>query len=151
MAIPRYRYAKKKKRTGSKFQRGFYKVINEEKYIQPIDKTMNSGVLPEYRSSWEKHFMRYCDLSDKIKSWGTEPFPIKYISPKDNQVHRYFVDFVLIMEDGSKHLIEIKPKSQMKMPVNLAKWEAAEMYCRQIGATFSVVTEVHLKKWGLIK
>ena len=151
MAIPRYRYAQKKKRKGGRFQRGFYQPVNESKYIQPVDRTMNSGLLPEYRSSWEKAFMKYCDHSKKIKTWGTEPFAIKYISPKDGAVHRYYVDFVLLMEDGSKHLIEIKPKAQCQMPVNLAKWEAAEMYCKQIGAQFSVVTEVHLKKWGLIK
>jgi len=151
MAISRPRYNNKRKRKGGRFQRGFYTPINEEKYIQPIDKTMNSGLLPEYRSSWEKAFMKYVDTSDKIKSWGTEPFPIRYVSPKDNQVHRYYIDFVLMMTDGSKHLIEIKPLGQCKMPVNLAKWEAAEMYCRQIGATFTVVTEVELKKWGLIK
>jgi len=150
MAIPRKRYSDKKKRRGGRFHRGFYQVINEEKYIQPVDRTMNSGLLPEYRSSWEKAFMKYCDLSPKIKSWGTEPFPIKYISPKDNAVHRYYIDFVLLMEDGSKHLIEIKPKGQCQMPVNLAKWEAAKHYCNQIGATFSVVTEVELKRWKLI-
>jgi len=152
--IPRPRYSKKKKRTGrtgSRFKRGFYTPVNEEKYIQPIDKTMNSKSLPEYRSSWEEVFMKYCDQSPKVKTWGTEPFPIKYISPKDNKIHRYYIDFVLLMEDGSKHLIEIKPKNQCQMPVNLAKWEAATDYCKQIGATFSVVTEVELKAWGLLK
>ena len=95
--------------------------------------------------------MKYCDLSANIKSWGTEPFAIPYLSPKDNQMHRYFVDFVFITKDNQKHLVEIKPKSQCNDPVNLAKWEATENYCKQIDATFSVVTEVELKKWGLIK
>jgi len=151
MAIPRPRYHSKRKRRKGRFDRGFYHPVNEGKYIKPIDRTMNAGPYPEYRSSWEKVFMKYIDYSDNIKSWGTEPFAIKYVSPKDNRFHRYFVDFVLVMQDGSKHLIEIKPLSQCKNPINLAKWEAAKAYCASIGATFTVITEVDLKKWGLLK
>ena len=95
--------------------------------------------------------MKYCDLSENILSWGTEPFAIYYLSPKDNQTHRYYVDFVFVTKSGDKHLVEIKPASQRKDPVNLAKWEAAEHYCKQINATFSVITENELKAWGLIK
>ena len=89
-------------------------------------------------------------MSSNIEYWGTEVFPILYISPKDNAQHRYFVDFVFKTSNGEKHLVEIKPHAQRKDPVNIAKWEAAERYCKEVGATFSVVTEVHLKQWGLL-
>lgn len=161
MAIPRKRYNDKKKRRAgsaavggrrkSRFKRGFYEPINEQKYVQPMDKHMNSQPFPEYRSSWEHAFMKYCDLSINVISWGTEPFAIKYVSPKDNEWHRYYIDFVFIDLTGTKHLVEIKPKGQCNDPLNLAKWEAARDYCLKIGATFSVVTEVELKMWGLIK
>ena len=146
---PRYNQKRKRRKQG-KFEKGYYKPINEDKYIQPRDRTMNSQILPEYRSSWEKAFMKYCDLSENIKNWGTEPFAIPYVSPKDNQVHRYYVDFVFITKDNQKYLVEIKPKNQCNNPINLAKWEAAKKYAKQIGAIFTVVTEVELKKWGLI-
>ena len=146
---PRY-YQKKQRRKGSKFKRGFYVPINEDKYRKPVDKLMNSQEFPEYRSSWELAFMKYMDHSDQIEYWGTEAFAIKYISPKDNQIHRYYVDFVFMTKNKEKHLVEIKPYNQKKDPINIAKWEAAEMYCKQIGATFSVVTEKELKKWNLI-
>lgn len=145
------RYQSKRKRRGGKFHRGFYKPINEEKYRQPADKTMNSQPYPEYRSSWEKAFYGWCDTSNKIEYWGTESFAIPYLSPKDNQVHRYYVDIVMMMKSGQKHLIEIKPKSQCNLPVNLAKWEAARKYCKKIDAIFTVITEVELKRWKLIK
>ena len=147
----RNRYNKKKKRRGGKFQRGFYQMINESKYRQPTDRTMNAQLLPEYRSSWEKVFYRWCDLSESVEYWGAEAFPIKYVSPKDNQIHRYFPDVMMKMISGEIILVEIKPKSQCNQPINLAKWAAAKEYCSKIGATFIVVTEVELKKWNLIK
>jgi hypothetical protein len=151
MAIPRYRYNQKRKRRGGKFQRGFYTPINEDKYRQPHDKLMNSQPLPEYRSSWEKKFMMYLDSSPTIEWWSTESIAIPYISPLDNQTHRYYCDFFFLTTAGVKNLVEIKPKNQCNNPVNIAKWESAKRYCDKIGAVFSVVTEVELKKWGLIK
>ncbi len=112
---------------------------------------MNSGEYPYMRSSWEFAFAKYLDHADTVKWWSTEPFAIPYISPKDNKQHRYFVDFVFLTVTGEKHLIEIKPNIQRKCKVNQAKWEAAERYSKQIGAIFSIVTEIELKAWGLIK
>lgn len=152
--MQRYRYHQKKKRKQasgtSRFKRGFYQPINESKYRQPVDRHMNAGQLPEYRSSWELAFYKYCDQSDKIEYWGTEPFSILYISPKDGKPHRYYIDVVIYTKEHQKFLIEIKPKKQCNNPINLAKWEAARKYCAQIGAQFLVVTEVELKSWGLI-
>ncbi len=147
------RYQSKRKRgSGSRFKTGIYIPINEKKYRQPSDTTMSKSALgPTYRSSWEKAFMEYCDASENVVMWGVEPFPIMYLSPKDNKMHRYYIDIVMKMKNGQKHLIEIKPKSQCNQPINLAKWEAARMYCSKIGAIFTVVTEVELKAWGLIK
>ncbi len=145
----RKRDKKKRKRT-SRYKQGFYKPINEDKYKQPVDRTMNKTEYPEYRSSWELAFYKFCDLSEKVEYWGTESFAIRYLSPKDNKVHRYYVDIVMKMKSGEKHLVEIKPEKQTLDPVNLAKFQAAEEYCKQIQATFTVVTEKNLKSWGMI-
>ena len=115
-----------------------------------MDKYMNKYQYPEYRSSWEEKFYKYCDLSEEIEYWTAEPFHIQYISPKDGQQHRYFLD-VLVKKNNKKYLIEIKPSNQTSDPVNIAKWEAAEGYCKKIGAVFVVVTEKELKSWGLLK
>jgi hypothetical protein len=103
-----------------------------------------------YRSSWELAFARYLDHSNHIKMWASEPFAIPYISPKDGQPHRYYVDFVFETVPGKKYLVEIKPAGQTKNPVNLAKWEAAENYSVGVNAEFVVVSEKELKKWGII-
>ena len=165
MAIARPRYNNKRKRrikkTGSKFHQGVYVPIHEmtdqglryKKYQPPRDTLMNSNSEGmTYRSSWEKVFAQWLDHNDDVLMWSSEPFPIPYISPKDNQVHRYYIDFIFTTR-SEKFLIEIKPKSQTtdKHLINQAKWDSARQYCKKIGATFLIITEKELKHLGLLK
>lgn len=150
----------------SKFKTGFYTIINEHKYIQPIDRTMNKGTLPQYRSSWELKFYRFCDANPLVVKWGTEPFAIPYTSPKDGKIHRYYIDAFVEYRDGTKFLVEIKPFAQTQHPkipkkqtvkaqikfekdlltylVNQAKWEAARIFAKQKGLKFIIITEKEL-------
>lgn len=152
--------------TKRKFHTGFYDIINESKYIQPIDRTMNKSLKPEYRSSYELKFMRYCDSNPLIAKWGSEPFAISYTSPKDGKTHRYFIDFFIEFRDGSKFLVEVKPSAETKEPrppkkqtpksmmkfekslitylVNQAKWEAARKFAAMKGLKFIIITEKEL-------
>ncbi|MCD6370816.1 MAG: TnsA endonuclease N-terminal domain-containing protein [Thermoplasmata archaeon] len=139
------RYQSKRRRSsGSRFKRGFYAPLNEEKYQQPTDRTMNKGILPEYRSSYELKFMKWCDMNPEVEYWGVEPFPIPYVKPTDNQVHRYFPDAIVKFKNGKNFLIEIKPKNQCQDPVNLAKWDAAKKFCEGKDIDFIVMTEKEL-------
>jgi len=152
MAISRgARYSKKRRRaktnaTGSrsKFKRGYYKPLNENKYQQPLDKTMNSQQYPEYRSSWELKLMKWCDSNADVEYWTTEPFAVPYVKPTDNQIHRYFPDFLIKFKDGTKWLIEIKPQNQWDDPINIAKWNSAKEFCLKNGLIFRVMGEKEL-------
>lgn len=137
-------------------RKGFYKPLNPHKIIGDPNKIY-------YRSSWEKVCMNRFDLSEYILKWGSEVIIIPYLSPKDNRIHRYFMDFVIVTGDKDNRkvtLIEVKPKAQTKKPrktarksdktylneavtyaVNIAKWKAAEEYCKQKGFTFLKLTE----------
>ena len=120
-----------------------------------------------YRSLWERKFMNYCDLTESVSEWQSEEFWIPYRSPIDNRVHRYFPDFYIKYKDSSGKrrsvVIEVKPKSQTKMPpqnpkkrtkswaysvrtyaVNQAKWKAAKEFCEDHRIEFKVVTEKEL-------
>jgi hypothetical protein len=155
MAVPRPRYGNRKKRykrkdpNKSKFKQGFFTNISE-KYVQPSNKYMNSEQFPQYRSSWELQFMKWCEQSDLVEKWSTESVSIPYFSPKDGLQHRYFPDFFLKLKDGRKFIIEIKPHNQKKMPINQAKWESAEQWAKENGYQFLVLSEKELKKWGII-
>ena len=120
-----------------------------------------------YRSLWERKFMNYCDLTESISEWQSEEFWIPYRSPIDNRVNRYFPDFYIKYKDSSGKrrsvVIEVKPKSQTKMPpqnpkkrtkswaysvrtyaVNQAKWKAAREFCKDRNIEFKIMTEHEL-------
>jgi hypothetical protein len=118
------------------------------------------------RSSWERKFCRWCDLSEHIISWGSEEFYIPYISPVDNRVHKYFPDFIIKVKEQTgeikTYVIEVKPKKQTVPPqkksrvtksyiheaktnaVNQAKWKAAKEFCADRMIEFKVITEDNL-------
>ena len=105
-----------------------------------------------YRSSWEKKFMNWCDLTESVSEWQSEEFFIPYRSPIDGRVHRYFPDFFVKYRDANGKrrtmVVEVKPKKETKMPttnpkrrtkswaysvktyaINQAKWKAAKEFC----------------------
>jgi hypothetical protein len=143
----------------SKFKKGIYNPKNVEKYIG------NSS--PTFRSSYELKFFEMCDISPKIKKWGSETFAIPYISPFDNRKHLYYIDNFILMENGEKYLVEIKPYRQTIPPkeskrkkettilhekyyygLNMAKWEAAKAFAKTKNWQFIILTE---KELGIVK
>jgi len=152
-------------------KKGWYKLLNVEKFIKPIDGYMKSfneskGQV-EYKSSLELNAIRYCDYNKFIVKWSCEPFNIKYVKPIDGKVHRYFIDLYVQFETGHKFLIEVKQSSETKPPrkprkqtakslrnyeracvtysTNSAKWAAAEQFAKQQGMYFTFLTEKELK------
>ena len=102
--------------------------------------------------------MRWLDRHPEVKRWGSEEVVIPYVSPIDNKVHRYFMDFVIFFKDGRKMLVEVKPASQTLPPKkgrskkryikegmeylkNRAKWDAARKWAKKRGYEFRILTE----------
>lgn len=141
------------------FHKRKYKPVNSSKYLgDPTNIVM--------RSSWETKFAIWCDKNPAVLQWSSEETIVPYISPIDNRYHRYFIDFKIKVKtsNGSikTYLVEIKPDSQTRPPVppskktkryitevmtwgvNESKWKAAEMYAKERGWEFIVLTEYHL-------
>lgn len=118
-----------------------------------------------YRSNWELRVMKYLDDNPAVIWWASEELPIPYVSPVDNKVHRYFPDFIVRTKrkDGSEQtsILEVKPHKQTLMPeqkrktkrylaevatyaVNQAKWKAADLFCKEHGWQFQLITEKEL-------
>lgn len=120
-----------------------------------------------YRSSWEFKFMRIVEFNPAVKSWTSESVAIPYVLQEKcrktgkiiSKRHTYYPDFTVILHDGTKYLVEVKPKSQspskdMSMEFikknatlykNFIKWTTAVAFCKSNDYKFIVVTEDHLK------
>jgi hypothetical protein len=133
-----------------KFAKDYYKIKNVEKYVGNKD--------PMYRSSWELTFMQFCDFNPSIQQWSSEPVKIPYRDPLTGKQTVYVPDFLIVYLDKNmkKHveMIEIKPSNQMlkervgknaynqaQYVKNMAKWEAASIWCKNQNIKFRVINE----------
>lgn len=136
-----------------KFSQGVYKVKNVEKYL--------GSKSPIYRSGWELTFCTFCDNNPAIQEWASEPLRIPYRDPLTGKGSVYVPDFLIVYLDKNmkKHveIIEIKPANQMlkekvgKNPYNqaqyvknMAKWEAANIFCKHKNIKFRVINEMDI-------
>ena len=137
----------------SRFAQGKYTIANPEKYVGKKN--------PTYRSSWEFHFMRFCDTNPYVQKWASEAISIPYRCPLTGKQTIYVPDFFIqYIDKNSKvqtELIEVKPQNQtLKEKVgknrnnqiqyvrNMAKWRAAQIWCKAQGIKFRVINEQDL-------
>ncbi len=134
----------------SKFAKGKFTPKHPEKYV---------GVkTPTYRSSWEWSFMNFCDTNENVQKWASEAVQIPYRDPLTGRHTIYVPDFFIQYVDKNNkthvELIEIKPASQAilervdknkynqaQFVKNQAKWAAANIWCKQQGIKFRIVSE----------
>lgn len=133
-----------------KFAKGKFTMKNPQKYV--------GTKIPTYRSSWELSFMNFCDTSPSIQRWASEAISIPYKDPLTNRNTIYVPDFFIQYLDKNNkmnvELIEIKPASQTLLErtgksihnqkqfiKNQAKWQAAQLWCKQQGIKFRILTE----------
>jgi hypothetical protein len=141
----------------SRFAQGKYTVVNPDKYV--------GGRTPTYRSSWEYTFMTFCDNNPSVQQWASECVKIPYRDPLTGKGTVYVPDFLITYVDKNmgKHveLIEIKPANQMlkekvgkssynqaQYVKNMAKWAAANQWCKQQGIKFRVINETDIYSGG---
>ncbi len=141
----------------SRFAQGKYTVQNPEKYV--------GNKRPTYRSSWELTFMRTCDTHPSIQKWASEAITIPYRCPITGKNTVYVPDFFIqyIDKNNKMHveLIEVKPQNQtlrekvgrnknnqIEYARNIAKWRAAQAWCKAQGIKFRIVNETDLFHTG---
>ena len=128
---------KKKRRRKGHYQRG--------SHISPM-----AGEC-KFRSGWEQKYCVYLDSHPDVLTWSYEKTVIEYISNKrTGKVRKYYPDFYIEFKDGSKKVVEIKPKRKLQQATVLKKATAARQWCMTHGATYELLTEIELKELGLI-
>lgn len=121
---------KNKKKVKTKYKTGFF-----------FSKKNNKELF--FRSGLECEFYKILESRKDISKYSVEPIEIDYIY--EGYSHKYIPDILIEYTTGSKKLCEIKPHSQKKLPKNLAKWAAANDYCKKRNWEFIVLTEKGLK------
>ena len=101
------------------------------------------------RSSYEKRFLALLESMDpgpSVVLSGEDRvveeelgLVIWYKDPETGREHRYLPDFVV-----DRRVVELKPEKLVSHPVNLAKMEAAEVWCKENGYEYEVWTEESL-------
>ena len=118
--------------------------------------------VPTYRSSWEFAFMNFCDNNPAVINWASESIKIPYFNPVSGKNTIYVPDFLIVYVDANMRqhteLVEIKPLAEMTMEtarsykdklmvaINMAKWAAADAWCKANNIRFRVVTEYDIFK-----
>lgn len=97
-----------------------------------------------FRSGLELKFYMKLEKNNNVKNYKVENIEIEYFF--EGSRHNYIPDVVVEYTDGRIEMWEIKPKSQTKWPKNIAKWNAANSYCKKRNWEFIVVTENALKQ-----
>lgn len=141
-------------------RQGYFVPRNPEKYKGDPTKII-------YRSSWEFKFLSYCDSSESVVEYSSEPVGIPYWNPILKKESRYFIDCYMATRDPSgninRWLIEIKPNKYLNPPeapkiltekktldyvrhaklfvINKAKFEAAKAYAAKNNMKFGIITE----------
>lgn len=143
---------------GKRFEQGQYTPRNPHKYVGDIDKI-------RYMSSYELETHKFFDNNERVLRWSSEEIAIPYLKPTDGRVHKYYPDYWVeyVNKDGVivQEIIEVKPASQTRAPrannkhrlyeqltlaVNMAKWQAAQAFCKQNNMTFRIITEKSIFK-----
>ncbi|MDX8383191.1 MAG: TnsA endonuclease N-terminal domain-containing protein [Ghiorsea sp.] len=109
--------------------------------------------------------MNWADRCPSVIAVASEEVVIPYISPLDNKVHRYYLDFYIKVKtsdgDIAEKIIEVKPKKECTVPrqkknearyikecktycVNQAKWKAARAWAAERNMKFEIITEYEL-------
>lgn len=138
-----------KPKKNSRYKQGVRDPKIFKKYIAAFK---NEPVI--FRSKLELEFINYCENHPSIKRWASEPLKIRYYSRLDGKEMNYYPDFVVEKTNGSRILVEIKPKSQTYKPTvydnlwskeawvkNMDKWVAAYRFAKNHNMSFVVVCE----------
>lgn len=98
----------------------------------------------QYRSGLECELFEILETVSIVKQYDYESIEIPYTF--DGKSRKYIPDYIVVYQNGDKEVLEVKPSSQTDLPINKAKWDAAEAYCKFRGWTFNVINEIGIRK-----
>lgn len=102
----------------------------------------------KFRSSWEQKLACCFDADSDVVSYSYEPMSIPYVSNVwSGRTRKYYPDFLVTRCNGSRELIEVKPKRKLTQRVVQKKLASAQEWCSCNNVTLRVITEVELGEY----
>lgn len=133
------------------------KKYNSGVYTPSFPEKYKGQHAPRWRSSWELQLFRLADMHPNVVAWASEAIKIPYYNPIKQKTAMYTPDVLMVFEDKNgnrrNELIEIKPSKHTNLEeaktaydkaqfvINVAKWKAAQEFCKNHGMTFRVINE----------
>lgn len=90
----------------------------------------------EFESQLERSFLCEAETLASVRTYQEQPLAIEY--EFGDRVRIYYPDVLLVLADGRVLVVELKPRFQMALSENLAKWRAAIRFCHAHGWGFLV-------------
>ena len=145
-----------------------YKIEISEKYKHKYKGNLDNIWI---RSSWEEKLLIFLLQRPDIIEVACEELIVWYIKPTDGKNHRYYPDYFVKYKDKKnnikKCIIEVKPFYQTQPPklsktktgrkskkreltykreletyyINIAKWKATKLFCKNNNIQFFIVTD----------
>lgn len=91
----------------------------------------------EYESNLEYLFCLGLEDIDEVRGYIHQPIKIKYTVNNNN--FAYFPDFLVLLNDGSAVLVEIKPRNKFALDSNLIKFKVLQRYCELKGLGYLIL------------
>ena len=104
--------------------------------------SLKMGRMIQFESLVELDYIYLLDYDPNIKWFEEQPRTIEY--QWEQKTLRYTPDF-LVIRQGYSTLVECKPDQFVDTEENNRKFRAAELWCSEVGWTFSVVTTSQIR------
>lgn len=114
------------------------------KYLHGIYHSYQNDKDIYYASSYELKALNIFETDSEVINYDRCKDSIDYISPDDNNHHKYLPDFYVQYKNGDVKVIEVKSEWQTHEPKTIAKIEAAHSYYDDKNIDYEVWTEKEL-------
>lgn len=134
--------------------------MEKARVINNIRSKKKTGIYPskkmqrniQFESLLERDYIFLLEYDYDIQEYREQPVTIEY--KFNNRIYKYTPDFEIIMNNGQKRLVEVKPYEKLKQILNdkkkRLKYDAAYTFCQKEGFEFIIVTDKDIWEGNLL-
>jgi hypothetical protein len=97
-----------------------------------------------YKSSWEKAVVAFLEAHEDVESFTLEGY-CTYFKNKKGERRKTIVDFVVVLSNSKRVMVDVKPFNLLTYGNNPAKMVAYKSFCRRNNIEYFLLTENNMK------